>query len=125
MITGAAQMDGAIPCGLTAADGPSQTREHILLGRQVGIPTWSLHEKVTSCTNDELCLELVEMESRELSVLLRVSLATTCPGHPVRLWPLWRRDSLHRHPPESPLQANGPPLTRISPTNTHAMCKPS
>ena len=66
MITGAAQMDGAIlVCGAT--DGPMpQTREHILLGRQVGIPAMVVFlNKVDQVDDDEL-LELVEMEVREL-----------------------------------------------------------
>ncbi len=66
MITGAAQMDGAILV-VSAADGPMpQTREHILLGRQVGIPTMVVYmNKVDQVDDDEL-LELVEMEIREL-----------------------------------------------------------
>ncbi len=66
MITGAAQMDGAILV-VNAADGPMpQTREHILLGRQVGIPFMVVFmNKVDQVDDDEL-LELVEMEIREL-----------------------------------------------------------
>lgn len=66
MITGAAQMDGAILV-VSAADGPMpQTREHILLGRQVGIPSMVVFmNKVDQVDDDEL-LELVEMEIREL-----------------------------------------------------------
>ena len=66
MITGAAQMDGAILV-VNAADGPMpQTREHILLGRQVGIPHMVVYmNKVDQVDDDEL-LELVEMEIREL-----------------------------------------------------------
>jgi elongation factor Tu len=66
MITGAAQMDGAILV-VNAADGPMpQTREHILLGRQVGIPHMVVFmNKVDQVDDDEL-LELVEMEIREL-----------------------------------------------------------
>jgi len=66
MITGAAQMDGAILV-VNAADGPMpQTREHILLGRQVGIPYMVVFlNKVDQVDDDEL-LELVEMEVREL-----------------------------------------------------------
>ena len=66
MITGAAQMDGAILV-VNAADGPMpQTREHILLGRQVGIPKMVVFmNKVDQVDDDEL-LELVEMEIREL-----------------------------------------------------------
>ena len=64
MITGAAQMDGAILV-VNAADGPMpQTREHILLGRQVGIPAMVVLNKVDQ-VDDEL-LELVEMEIRSI-----------------------------------------------------------
>ncbi len=66
MITGAAQMDGAILV-VSAADGPMpQTREHILLARQVGVPALVIYmNKVDQVDDDEL-LELVEMEIREL-----------------------------------------------------------
>ena len=66
MVTGAAQMDGAILV-VAATDGPMpQTREHILLGRQVGIPRMVVFmNKVDQVDDDEL-LELVEMEIREL-----------------------------------------------------------
>ena len=66
MITGAAQMDGAIlVCGAT--DGPMpQTREHILLGRQVGIPRIVVFMNKVDMVDDEELLELVEMEIREL-----------------------------------------------------------
>jgi len=66
MITGAAQMDGAILV-VSAADGPMpQTREHILLARQVGVPALVVYlNKVDQVDDDEL-LELVEMEVREL-----------------------------------------------------------
>ncbi len=66
MITGAAQMDGAILV-VNAADGPMpQTREHILLGRQVGIPTMVVFMNKVDQVDDEELLELVEMEIREL-----------------------------------------------------------
>src|SRR6056297_315885 len=66
MITGAAQMDGAILV-VNAADGPMpQTREHILLGRQVGIPTMVVFLNKVDQVDDEELLELVEMEVREL-----------------------------------------------------------
>ena len=67
MITGAAaQMDGAIPV-VNAADGPMpQTREHILLGRQVGIPYMVVYLNKVDQVDDEELLELVEMEVREL-----------------------------------------------------------
>jgi elongation factor Tu len=66
MITGAAQMDGAILV-CSAADGPMpQTREHILLGRQVGIPTMVVYMNKVDQVDDEELLELVEMEIREL-----------------------------------------------------------
>ncbi len=66
MITGAAQMDGAILV-VNAADGPMpQTREHILLGRQVGIPHMVVFLNKVDQVDDEELLELVEMEVREL-----------------------------------------------------------
>ena len=66
MITGAAQMDGAILV-CSAADGPMpQTREHILLGRQVGIPYIIVFMNKCDMVDDEELLELVEMEVREL-----------------------------------------------------------
>ncbi|RJK92357.1 elongation factor Tu, partial [Paracoccus aestuarii] len=66
MITGAAQMDGAILV-VNAADGPMpQTREHILLGRQVGIPYMVVYLNKVDQVDDEELLELVEMEVREL-----------------------------------------------------------
>src|SRR5210317_90016 len=66
MITGAAQMDGAILV-VGADDGPMpQTREHILLGRQVGIPKIVVFMNKVDQVDDEELLELVEMEVREL-----------------------------------------------------------
>ncbi len=66
MITGAAQMDGAILV-VNAADGPMpQTREHILLGRQVGIPYMVVYLNKIDQVDDEELIELVEMEIREL-----------------------------------------------------------
>ncbi|CBV41117.1 elongation factor Tu [Halomonas elongata] len=66
MITGAAQMDGAILV-CSAADGPMpQTREHILLSRQVGVPTIVVFLNKADMVDDEELLELVEMEVREL-----------------------------------------------------------
>jgi elongation factor Tu len=66
MITGAAQMDGAILV-VAATDGPMpQTREHILLGRQVGIPTMVVFMNKVDMVDDEELIELVEMEVREL-----------------------------------------------------------
>lgn len=66
MITGAAQMDGAILV-VSAADGPMpQTREHILLSRQVGVPYVVVFLNKTDQVDDEELLELVEMEVREL-----------------------------------------------------------
>jgi elongation factor Tu len=66
MITGAAQMDGAILV-VAASDGPMpQTREHILLGRQVGIPYIVVYMNKVDLVDDEELLELVEMEVREL-----------------------------------------------------------
>jgi len=66
MITGAAQMDGAILV-VSAADGPMpQTREHILLARQVGVPAIVVFLNKTDQVDDDELLELVEMEVREL-----------------------------------------------------------
>jgi elongation factor Tu len=66
MVTGAAQMDGAIIV-VAATDGPMpQTREHILLGRQVGIPRLVVFMNKVDMVDDEELLELVEMEIREL-----------------------------------------------------------
>lgn len=66
MITGAAQMDGAILV-VSAADGPMpQTREHILLARQVGVPALVVFLNKADMVDDEELMELVEMEVREL-----------------------------------------------------------
>ena len=66
MITGAAQMDGAILV-VSAADGPMpQTREHILLARQVGVPFIVVYMNKADMVDDKELLELVEMEVREL-----------------------------------------------------------
>ena len=66
MITGAAQMDGAILV-VAATDGPmAQTREHVLLARQVGVPYLMVALNKADMVDDEEILELVEMEVREL-----------------------------------------------------------
>jgi elongation factor Tu len=66
MITGAAQMDGAILV-VSAADGPMpQTREHILLARQVGVPAMVVYMNKVDQVDDEELLDLVELEMREL-----------------------------------------------------------
>jgi elongation factor Tu len=66
MITGAAQMDGAILV-VSAADGPMpQTREHILLAKQVGVPNIVVYLNKADMVDDEELIELVEMEVREL-----------------------------------------------------------
>jgi elongation factor Tu len=66
MITGAAQMDGAILV-VSAADGPMpQTREHVLLARQVGVPRLIVALNKADMVDDEELLELVELEVREL-----------------------------------------------------------
>src|SRR5215217_2159288 len=66
MITGAAQMDGAILV-VSAADGPMpQTREHVLLARQVGVPYIIVYMNKVDLVDDAELLELVEMEVREL-----------------------------------------------------------
>ena len=73
MITGAAQMDGAILV-VSAADGPMpQTREHILLARQVGVPYIVVYMNKADMVDDEELLELVEMEVRELLSQVPVS----------------------------------------------------
>ena len=69
MITGAAQMDGAILV-VSAADGPMpQTREHILLARQVGVPALVVYMNKVDMVDDPDLIELVEMEVRELLTL--------------------------------------------------------
>src|SRR2546427_10384635 len=74
MITGAAQMDGAILV-VSAADGPMpQTREHILLARQVGVPSIVVFLNKVDMVDDKELLELVEMEVRELLTTYK------CPG---------------------------------------------
>ncbi|MEE8238163.1 MAG: GTP-binding protein, partial [Gammaproteobacteria bacterium] len=66
MITGAAQMDGAILV-VSAADGPMpQTREHILLARQVGVPFIVVYLNKADMVDDDELLELVELEVRDL-----------------------------------------------------------
>jgi elongation factor Tu len=71
MITGAAQMDGAILV-VSAADGPMpQTREHILLSRQVGVPYIVVFQNKADMVDDAELLELVEMEVRELLTLYK------------------------------------------------------
>ncbi len=73
MITGAAQMDGAVLV-VSAADGPMpQTREHILLARQVGVPYIVVFLNKADMVDDKELLELVELEVRELLVQVRVS----------------------------------------------------
>ncbi len=72
MITGAAQMDGAILV-VNAADGPMpQTREHILLARQVGVPALVVYMNKVDQVDDDEILELVELEVRELLLVLRL-----------------------------------------------------
>jgi elongation factor Tu len=71
MITGAAQMDGAVLV-VSAADGPMpQTREHILLARQVGVPYMVVYMNKADMVDDKELLELVEMEVRELLSLYK------------------------------------------------------
>jgi len=77
MITGAAQMDGAILV-VSAADGPMpQTREHILLSRQVGVPAIVVFMNKADMVDDEELLELVEMEVQEL--LEKYEFPADCP----------------------------------------------
>ena len=72
MITGAAQMDGAILV-VSSADGPMpQTREHILLARQVGVPAIVVFMNKADMVDDKELLELVEMEVRELLTSYKV-----------------------------------------------------
>ena len=81
MITGAAQMDGAILV-VSAADGPMpQTREHILLARQVGVPAIVVFLNKIDMVDDEELLELVELELRELLTQVRVP-GRRDPDHP-------------------------------------------
>ena len=85
MITGAAQMDGAILV-VSAADGPMpQTREHILLARQVGVPAIVVFMNKVDMVDDTELLDLVEMEVRELLSSNTNSLATTFRSSRVRL----------------------------------------
>jgi elongation factor Tu len=87
MITGAAQMDGAILV-CSAADGPMpQTREHILLARQVGVPYIIVFLNKCDMVDDAELLELVEMEVREL-LTSTTSPATTPPSSTAA--PSWR-----------------------------------
>ena len=89
MITGAAQMDGAILV-VNAADGPMpQTREHILLARQVGVPAIVVYMNKVDQVDDEELLELVEMEVREL-LSSTSSRATTFRSSRARRWRRWR-----------------------------------
>src|SRR5207237_3542052 len=66
MITGAAQMDGAILVGAATYGPMPQTREHILLARQVGVPAMVVFLNKVDAVDDEELLELVELEVREL-----------------------------------------------------------
>ena len=70
MVTGAAQMDGAILV-VAATDGPMpQTREHILLARQVGVPKIVVFMNKVDLVDDPEMLELVEMEAKKFSSLM-------------------------------------------------------
>ena len=83
MITGAAQMDGAILV-VSAADGPMpQTREHILLARQVGVPALVVFLNKVDLVDDPELLDLVELEIRELLTQVRVPRRRD-PDHPRR-----------------------------------------
>ena len=117
MITGAAQMDGAILV-VNAADGPMpQTREHILLARQVGVPALVVFMNKVDQVDDEELLELVEMEIRELLSsydftgddipIVAGSALAALEGRDANigeekiksLWPLWMSISQHRIAP--------------------------
>ena len=92
MITGAAQMDGAILV-VAATDGPMpQTREHVLLARQVGVPALVVALNKCDMVDDEELIELVEMEVRELLTEYEF------PGDdvPVVRWPPSRRSTATR-----------------------------
>ena len=79
MITGAAQMDGAILV-VAATDGPMpQTREHVLLARQVGVPAIVVALNKCDMVDDEELIELVELEVRELLTEYEFP-ATTSPS---------------------------------------------
>ena len=92
MITGAAQMDGAILV-VSAADGPMpQTREHILLARQVGVPYIVVFLNKCDMVDDEELLELVEMEVRDL-LSSYDSPATRFRSSAVPLWKRWSMSS--------------------------------
>ena len=81
MITGAAQVDGAILV-VSAADGPmAQTREHVLLARQVGVPSIVVALNKADLVDDEELLDLVELEVRELLERVRLP-RRRHPGHP-------------------------------------------
>ena len=80
MITGAAQMDGAILV-VSAADGPMpQTREHILLAKQVGVPYIVVFLNKVDLVDDDELLELVELEVREPASPSTTSPAMTSPS---------------------------------------------
>ena len=90
MITGAAQMDGAILV-VSAADGPMpQTREHILLARQVGVPALVVYLNKVDMVDDPELLELVEMEAEGAVVILSVSRRQESRSCAARLWRPWR-----------------------------------
>ena len=95
MITGAAQMDGAILV-VNAADGPMpQTREHILLARQVGVPALVVFLNKVDQVDDEELLELVEMEVRELLSSYEFP-GDDIPTVAGRRWPLWKARRQYR-----------------------------
>ena len=84
MITGAAQVDGAILV-VSAADGPMpQTREHVLLARQVGVPAIVVALNKVDQVDDEELLDLVELEVRELLIGVRVPRRRRAGGAGVR-----------------------------------------
>jgi translation elongation factor EF-Tu-like GTPase len=113
MITGAAQMDGAIIV-VAATDGPMpQTREHILLARQVGVPYVVVFLNKVDLVDDEELIELVDMEVRELCP------STSSPATTSRWFavPRSRRWSAKRRRPRTPSASSScwTPATQLHP----------
>ena len=113
MITGAAQMDGAVLL-ISAADGPMpQTREHILLARQVGVPDLVVFVNKVDLVDDPELIDLVEMEARDLLAKYGFDGET----HPVRPWQRQGGPGAARRPRGEPVHRRvaggpGPPHPR-------------